>query len=40
MKINEQTYRTYEGGVAPIKSDLTINSPAKIGSYNIKYRYL
>ena len=39
MKINEQTYRTYEGGVAPIKSDLTINSPAKIGSYNTKSLY-
>ena len=39
MKINEQTYRTYEGGVAPIKSDLTINRPAKIGSYNTNSLY-
>ena len=39
MKINEQTYRTYEGGVAPLKSDLTINRPAKIGSYNTNSLY-
>jgi hypothetical protein len=39
MKINEQTYRTYEGGVAPIKSDLTINRTAKIGSYNTNGLY-
>ena len=39
MKINEQTYRTYEGGVAPIKSDLTINRSAKIGSYNTSSLY-
>ena len=39
MKINEQTYRTYEGGVAPIKSDLTINRTAKIGSYNTNSLY-
>ena len=39
MKINEQTYRTFEGGVAPIKSDLTLNRTAKIGSYNSKNLY-
>jgi len=39
MKINEQTYRTFEGGVAPIKSDLTINRTSKIGSYNTNSLY-
>ena len=34
MKINEQTYRTFEGGVAPINSDLSLKRTAKIGSYN------
>ena len=39
MKINEQTYRTFEGGIAPIKSDLTINRTSKIGSYNTNSLY-
>jgi len=39
MKINEQTYRTFEGGVAPIKSDLTINRTSMIGSYNTNSLY-
>ena len=39
MKINEKTYRTFEGGVAPLKPDLTINRIAKIGSYNINSLY-
>ena len=39
MKINEQTYRTFEGGVAPIESNLTINRTAKIGSYNTNSLY-
>ena len=39
MKINEQAYRTFEGGVAPMKSDLTINRTSKIGSYNTNSLY-
>ena len=39
MKINEQAYRTFEGGVARMKSDLTINRTSKIGSYNTNSLY-
>ena len=39
MKINEEAYRTFEGGVALIKSDLTLNRFSKIGSYNTNSLY-
>ena len=40
MKINEQAYRTFEGGVARMKSDLTINRTSKMtGNYPF-YRFV
>ena len=37
MKISGEVYRTYEGGVAPLEMDLSLNSTAKIGSYKTLY---
>ena len=34
LKYNNQIYRSYEGGIAPLETDLEIRSTAKIGSYN------
>ena len=33
LKYNDQIYRSYEGGIAPLETDLEIRSTAKIGSY-------
>ena len=33
LKYNNQIYRSYEGGIAPLETDLEIRSTAKIGSY-------
>ena len=37
LKINDQIYRTVDGGVAPLDAELDINLTAKIGSYNNLY---
>ena len=33
LKYNNQIYRSYEGGIAPLETNLEIRSTAKIGSY-------
>ena len=37
MVINDQVYRTTEGGVAPLEIDLSLNQSARIGSYTSLY---
>ena len=37
LKINDQIYRTVDGGVAPLDVELDINLAAKIGSYSNLY---
>ena len=34
LKYNNQIYRSYEGGIAPLETNLEIRSTAKIGIYN------
>ena len=33
MVFNNQVYRSYEGGIAPLDADLSINTSARIGNY-------
>ena len=37
MKINDQIYRTANGGVMPLESDLSLNQSLRIGSYQSVY---
>ena len=34
MVLNNQVYRSYEGGIAPLDTDLNINASARIGNYS------
>ena len=34
LNYNDQVYRSFEGGIAPILEDLNLNESARIGSYN------
>ena len=34
MNFNDQVYRSFEGGIAPIQEDLNLNESARIGAYN------
>ena len=34
LSFNDQVYRSFEGGIAPLQEDLNLNESARIGSYN------
>jgi len=34
LSFNNQVYRSFEGGIAPLQEDLNLNESARIGSYN------
>jgi len=37
MKVNQSIYRTFDGGVAPVNPDLSLNRSLKIGTFNNLY---
>ena len=39
LKYNNQVYRSYDGGIAPLEENLNIRSSAKIGSYSFELVY-
>lgn len=39
FKFDSRAFRTYNGGAAPLNADLSIQSLAKIGSYNFNHLY-
>ena len=39
LKYNNQIYRSYDGGIAPLEENLDIRSSAKIGSYSFEQVY-